>query len=494
MSDTTMSDATNDGSTAQDSVEIGQARRLDRAAEGLPPAPIRAVHLGVGNFFRAHQAWYTQRANEAGSGRDSDGTDRWGIAAFTGRSAAIADELAPSQGLYTLATKGPDGASYETIDVLSAVHPADDSAAWCRYLASPQVAVVTSTVTEAGYRRAADGSLDLDDAGVSADLAALRANLDDPAAATLTTAPGRFVAGLLARRVAGIEEGLTFVPCDNVPENGPMVRRVVLDLAEQVDPELPSWIGDHVAFVTTMVDRITPRTTDADREALRQERGIEDPALVVTEPFVEWVLAGEFPGGRPAWDEAGARIVEDVAPFETRKLWLLNGSHSLMAYAATILGHETVADAIADERVRGWVEQWWDVAASQLTLPAQEIDAYRAALIERYENPNIRHRLAQIAADGSQKIPIRILPALRDARAAGGDVSGATRAVAAWILHLRGLGAPVNDAQESRVRPLVEGSLEDAVGAVLRDLGVEDAEVERLVLAQAQKLESLAAR
>lgn len=473
------------------------ARRLDRTDDAAPAAPIRTVHLGVGNFFRAHQAWYTQRANDAAAASDgsdgSDPSDVWGIAAFTGRSAAIADELAPSQGLYTLATKGVDGASYETIGVLSTVHPAGDLAAWCRYLSSPQVAIVTSTVTEAGYRRAADGSLDVADPDVQADIASLRENVADPAAASIATAPGRFVAGLLARRAAGVEEGLAFVPCDNVPENGPMVRRVVLDLAEQVDPDLSTWIADHVAFVTTMVDRITPRTTDEDRDALRAETGIEDPALVVTEPFVEWVLAGEFPGGRPAWDAAGARIVDDVVPFETRKLWLLNGSHSLMAYAATIVGHETVADAIADERVRGWVEQWWDVAAAQLTLPAQEIDAYRAALIERYENPNIRHLLAQIAADGSQKIPIRIVPALLAQRADGGDVSGATRAVAAWILHLRGLGAPVNDAQADRVRPLVEGSLEDAVGAVLADLGIEDDEVAALVLAQAQELESLAA-
>lgn len=495
----------NAGSPSQDpSQDSSTGRRLDRDREGRPAAPVRAVHLGVGNFFRAHQAWYTQRA--AGVAEE-----RWGIAAFTGRSAAIAQELAPAQGLYTLATKGPDGAGYETIDVLSAVHPADDLAAWCDYLASPQVAVVTSTVTEAGYRRAADGSLDLDDADVQADLGSLRDYRDEPDRARITTAPGRFVAGLLARRAAGVETGPAFVPCDNVPENGPMVRRVVLDLAERVDPELPSWIEQHVAFVTTMVDRITPRTTDADRAALRAERGIEDPAVVVTEPFAEWVLAGDFPGGRPAWEEAGARFVDDVAPFETRKLWLLNGSHSLMAYAATIVGHETVAEAIADERVRAWVEAWWDVAASQLTVQSEEIEAYRAALVERYENPNIRHLLAQIAADGSQKIPIRIVPALRAAQDAGADIAGATRAIAAWVLHLRGLGAPVVDAQVDRGRSLAglgEVSLEEAVDRVLGELGLTGEGIERgvdtgieagagerirgLVLAQAQELEALA--
>ena len=189
-----------------------------------------------------------------------------------------------------------------------------------------------------------------------------------------------------------------------------------------------------------MVDRITPHTTDDDRAAVRERAGVDDPVPVVTEPYVEWVLSGEFPQGRPHWEDVGARFVDDVVPWEHRKLWLLNGSHSLMAYAGTMRGHETVEQAISDPVVRGWVEQWWDDAARHLPLPAEEIAAYRAALLERYANPRIRHLLRQIAADGSQKVPIRILPTVRADLAEGRVPTGAARVLAAWVCHLRGRG------------------------------------------------------
>jgi fructuronate reductase len=425
-----------------------------------PAAPIRIVHLGLGNFFRAHAAWYTEHAPDH---------DEWGIAAFTGRSTS-----APPEAVYTLLVRGPDGSRPEVISSLSAVHTADDLAALRGYFASPALAVVTLTVTEAGYRRSASGDLDAEAPDVAADIAALRA---DPAGGSVTTTPGRLVAGLLARRAAGAG-GLAIVPNDNVPDNGAMVARVVGRLAALVDPALPGWIAAEVSFVTTMVDRITPRTTDEDRAEVRRLLGVDDPAVVPTEPFTEWVLAGDFPRGRPAWD---ARFVDDVRPFEQRKLWLLNGSHSLMAYAGSIRGHETVADAIADPVVRGWVEDWWDAAAPHLRLPAGEIDAYRRALLDRYANPAIRHRLAQIAADGSQKIPIRAVPVLRY-----GANPGATRLVAAWIAHLRGHGVPVTDVRADEVTALAR----DGVGAVLAWLGLPDPEVAVLVTEQVAALES----
>ncbi len=474
-----MSASSNAPTAAGGGVPGPEGRRLSRAAgDGHPVAPVRIVHLGVGNFFRAHQAWYTERANQAHP------EDRWGIAAFTGRSPQIAVDLASQDGLYTLVVQAADGDHPEVISSLSAVHPADDLAAWRGYLADPATAIVTSTVTEAGYRRNELGSLDTNDPEVAADIAALRA---DPAGAQVNTAPGKFVAGLLARRAAG-SGALTFVPCDNVPDNGDMVERVIRDLGEAVDPSLRSWIEERVTFVTTMVDRITPRPTAENLAALREQTGVDDPSAVVTEPFVEWVLAGAFNAGRPGWDVAGARFVDDIGPFEMRKLWLLNGSHSLMAYGATILGHETVYDAINDPVVRGWVEDWWDVAARHLPLPADEVQAYRDALIERYNNPRIRHLLAQIAADGSQKIPIRIVPALRADRAAGSMPTGATRAIAAWTCHLRGLGAPLTDAHADEVTALGHGTLNEAVERVLAYVGIDDAEVARVVLAQAGEL------
>ena len=472
-------------------------RRLRRSYDGPPAPPVRMVHLGVGNFFRAHQAWYTQAANEAAPGGDA-GESAWGYAAFTGRSPAIAEDLSAQDGLYTLLVKHAEHTEALTVGSLAAVHPGDDVAALRRYAADPALAVVTSTITEAGYRRSAEGDLDLADPQVAADIELLRA---DPLAAGLDgrpgplTAPGRLVAALLTRRDAlgdGPGAALALCPCDNVPDNGAMLARVVGQMAGRVDPKLPAYVERTCSFVTTMVDRITPRTTDADRAELAARDGVEDPAAVVTAPFTEWVLAGDFPAGRPAWEAGGARFVADVRPYEQRKLWLLNGSHSLMAYAAPLLGHETVAEAIADDRVRAWVEQWWDLACAHLSLPEDELADYRRALLARYANPNIRHLLAQIAADGSQKVPIRHVPALRAQLAAGGPPDAATRAVAAWILHLRGLGAPVADAQAQSVIPLVSGSLSEAVGRVLTYLGLDDAGLAEVVLAQARELEGMA--
>jgi fructuronate reductase len=436
---------------------------------------VRAVHLGVGNFFRAHQAWYTEHAPDA---------DGWGIAAFTGRSPALAERLAAQDGLYTLLVRGAGDSAAEVVSSISAVHAADDLAALRGHLASPAVAVVTSTVTEAGYRRDGSGGLDTGAADVAADIEALRG---DPVDARVRTVPGRLVAGLLARRATDAGP-IAVVPCDNVPDNGAMVRRVVTDLAALVDPALVGWIDEHVGFVTTMVDRITPRTTDADVT----ETG--DPLTVVTEPFAEWVLSGDFPAGRPAWDAAGARVVDDVRPFETRKLWLLNGAHSVMAYAGSLLGHTTVADAFADPEVAGWVEQWWDAATRHLTLPATEIADYRKALAERFANPSIRHLLAQIAADGSQKVPIRAVPVLLAERGAGALPEGVTRLIAAWIVHLRGHGAPVDDVAADEVTALARGPVREAVAAVLDRLGVDDIDVAALVGLQVGELEDRAGR
>jgi fructuronate reductase len=454
------------------------ARHLSRSAgDGRPAAPVRLVHVGLGNFSRAHLAWYTEHAPDA---------DEWGIAAFTGRSTALADAMAPQDGLYTLVTRAPDGDRYEVVSSISRVHAASDHAAWLGYLSSPELAVVTLTVTEAGYLRGADGGIDADDVRVREDVAALRR---DPTA-PVGTAPGRLVAGFLARRAAGAGP-IAVVALDNLPDNGAVVARVATGLAALVDPTLSGWIAQHICWVTTMVDRITPAATADDRAGVLTATGVTDPAAVVTEPFAEWVLSGSFPAGRPAWERAGARFVEHIDPSEERKLWLLNGAHSLLAYGASIRGHETVADAVADPVCRGWVEQWWDEASRHLRVPADEVSAYRAALLERFENQRMRDLLARIAADGSQKLPVRIVPVLRRERATGRPGTGAARAVAAWVLHLRGAGAPVKDPRTDELSTLVRGTLDDAVQRVLSFLGVvADLELREHVVALATELEA----
>ena len=458
------------------------AARLSRAAgHGRPAAPVRIVHLGVGNFFRAHQAWYTEHATDAAE---------WGIAGFTGRSPAMADALGPQDGLYTLITRGPDGDSFEVISSLVAVHAAAEHDAFLAYLRSPAVAILTLTVTEAGYLRGADGRLDTALPAVVDDIAALRADPSGP----VTTTPGRLVAGLLARRTAGAGP-IAVVSCDNLSHNGDAVATVVADLADEVDPSLGEWIAANVSFGTTMVDRITPATTDQHRHDVTAATGVVDAAPVPTEPFSEWVIQGDFPAGRPAWEAAGAQLVADVGPFERRKLYLLNGAHSLLAWAGSMLGHETVADAIADPRCRAWVEQWWDEACGHIPLPAADLAAYREALLGRFSNPNIRHALAQIAADGSLKVGVRIVPTLRAELAQGRVAEGAARVVAAWVQHLRGLGAPVKDARAAEVQQLAVGTLEETVAGVLHFLDPDLAGDERLraaVVSQATQLADLA--
>lgn len=461
---------------------------LTRADFGRPAAPVRMVHLGLGNFTRAHQAWYTEHASDAAE---------WGIAAFTGRRPTMSELLSPQDGLYTLITQGADGDRFEVISSVVHVHPASDFRALMGYFASPDLAVVTSTVTEAGYYRLPDGSLDVADDAVAADLAALKdlvdggpVSVEDVSALEISTPPARILAGLLARRAAG-SGAMTVLPCDNLPDNGSAFGKVVRDAADAVDPTLLEWMDANVAWATCMVDRITPATTDAEIRLVSETQGYLDNSPVPTEPFSEWVISGEFPAGRPDWESAGAQIVDDVEPYEQRKLWLLNGSHSLMAYAGPILGCETVAEGIAHPVLREWVLQWWHEAGPGLQVPWED---YAKALQDRYENPNIRHLLAQIAADGSLKLPVRIAPTLRAWRGRGDMPVAAVKAVAAWLLHLRGLGAPVKDAQANVVLELGTGELPEAaakvVGFVAPDLA-DDRELIDAVLAAAEDLEAL---
>ena len=424
---------------------------MSRLRRTAPAPPVRVVHLGLGSFFRAHQAWYTHHSPDAAE---------WGIAAFAGRSAALAEALAGQDGLYTLVTRAADGDRFEVVGSVSAAHAATDHEAWLGYLASPDLAVVTLTVTEAGYRPGPGSAVE------------------------------RLVAGLVARRDADAGP-LTLLPCDNLAHNGAVLARAVTGLAERADPRMLPWLTSSVSFATTMVDRITPRTTDDDVRVVAAATGVDDAVPVVTEPFSEWVVSGAFPAGRPSWQAAGVLLTDDLAPFEQRKLWLLNGAHSLLAYAAPLRGAVTVADAVADPVVRRWLGAWWDEASVHLPQPAVELTAYRAALLDRFANPRMQHRLAQIAADGSQKLPVRILPALRAERAAGRLPEGATLALAAWVCHLRGAGGPVDDVRAEQYLPLARGPLTEATRRVLAALDPEagaDPELVTAVAAVAKEL------
>jgi fructuronate reductase len=395
------------------------------------------AHLGLGAFHRSHQAWWTGAVGRS---------DPWGIAAFTGRSATIASVLTAQGGLYTLLVRGAETDQGEVVPSISRAIDGANTAALTACLADPAVRVFTLTVTEAGYCRNGDGGLDRDDPAVAADLAALTADDDRP----LRTAPGRVLAGLRARRRADAGP-IALVPCDNLSGNGDALRRVVEELAEQVDPGLAAWIGASVSFVSTAVDRITPRSTAEDLDTAARLTGRTDRAAVVTEPFREWVLAGTFPGGRPPWEEAGAQFVADVTPYEHRKLWLLNGAHSILAYGGLLRGHCTVADAVADDTCRGWVQEWWSEASRHLPQSAETLASYQAQLTDRFANPRIRHLLAQIASDGTQKLRMRAVPILRRERAAGRRGAAALRMLACWIAYLRTEPADLVDPLADRL-------------------------------------------
>lgn len=396
--------------------------RLSRSAlaeqgVALQPPPVRIVHLGLGAFHRAHQAWYTANADDAAE---------WGIAAFTGRSPAAAEELQPQDGLYTLIVRDGDGDRAELVPSIVEAVSGDDVGRLTALLSAPATAIVTITITEPGYRLRADGSPDVDDALVAADIEALR----DGGAPSTTL--GRLVAGLDARRAAGAGP-LAIVPCDNMPDNGPLVASGTAALAELAGlTETAAWIREEIAFVSTSVDRITPRSTPEDADTAERLTGFADASPVVTEPFRDWVLQGSFPGGRPAWETAGARLVDDIEPFERRKLWLLNGAHSLLAYEGLARGHATVAAAVADPELRDAVTGFWDEAVRHLP-DGLDLEAYRAALLDRFDNARIEHRLAQIGMEGVAKLRVRIAPVLLAERAAGRSGEASLRPLVAWL-------------------------------------------------------------
>jgi len=391
----------------------------------VPRPPARIVHLGLGAFHRAHQAWYTAHAGNA---------HEWGIVAFTGRSPAIADVLSGQDGLYTVIERSPTADRHEVVTSLVEAQDGANMSRLAVLFASPDVALVTITVTEAGYRLQADGSPDTSDAALVQDLATLRMNASSSAQfgnLSLTTMLGRLLAGLEARRRAS-GPPIAVVPCDNLPANGSLMSRGTLKAAELVSPGLAEWISQNVSFVSTSVDRITPRTTAADAQRLNAQQEWVDAAPVVTEPFRDWVLSGSFPAGRPAWEDAGARFVDDIEPWERRKLWLLNGAHTLLSFGGLLRGHETIAQAIGDPALSAMVEEFWDEASA--LLPAGlSVDSYRAALRERFLNSRIEHRLAQIAEDGTRKLSLRIVPVAEAQLKAGRLPGGAAFAIACWI-------------------------------------------------------------
>jgi fructuronate reductase len=422
---------------------------------------IGIVHFGVGAFHRSHQAVFTEDAAAA------TGDTRWGILGVTGRTENVVHQLRPQDGLYGVLQKGVGETSLRIIGSLRDVAwPGRDSVRVIEAMASPTTHIASLTITEKGYLRAPDGGIDLALPAVAHDLALIGSELRGEAAAESShTAIGLLVRGLARRyRLGGAP--FTVLSCDNVVHNGVMVKQVVLSLARATGDSTSGWLEwleQSVAYPSTMVDRITPAATPADHAEAFALLGLTDEALVVAEPFSQWVVEDRFAGPRPAWEKAGVILTGDVDPFERAKLRILNGTHSLLAYVGVLGGFETIAGAVNDPALRNTVRRILDddILPTLETPTGFDLTQYRDEVLDRFANPALAHTTRQVAMDGSQKLPNRILGTAVDRLAAGELPTGLAFVVAAWILFIASTLEPGGPALDD---PLAD-RLQAAVGS-----------------------------
>ena len=410
------------------------------------------VHLGIGAFHRAHMAVYVDDILE----KDPS----WGIVGASLRRPDTRDALAPQDFLYTVAVRDASGTSCRVIgSILDVLDANAQKRQLLEVMADSAIRIVSLTVTEKGYcHDPATGDLDPNHPDIVHDLA----HPADP-----VSAPGIIVQAIEMRRKSGVAP-FTVMSCDNLPANGATTARIVTRFAALRDPGLGRYVAENVAFPGTMVDRIVPATTDADRQLVREIIGLDDAWPIMTEPFTQWVIEDHFPGGRPAFETTGAQLVADVEPFELMKLRMLNGSHSTMAYLGYLGGHQYVSEAIADPGIRKLIHGLMtEEVMPTLPMPRPDLERYRDQLLERFANPALRHRTWQIAMDGSQKLPQRLLGTIRDRLGKGQGIGRLSLGVAAWMRYVTGIdetGAPieVKDPLAARLRAIADAAGRDA--------------------------------
>ncbi|UOM33006.1 mannitol dehydrogenase family protein [Acuticoccus sp. I52.16.1] len=408
--------------TATDDLPSAVARpAYRREAHG-----VGIVHLGLGAFHKAHQAVATDDALAAAGGD-------WRIAGVSLRSTAPSEELTPQGGLYTLIERDADGTRARVVGAIAeALALTTDRQRVLDVLCAPQTRIVTLTVTEKGYgvdREA--GGVDLSHPAIAADLAGPDAPVG--VAGLLVWALGR-------RRAAGVAP-FTVLTCDNLPENGRVVRGLLVDFARRTAPDLADYIAAEVAFPATMVDRITPARGPETLALAETLTGHEDAAAVETEAFTQWVIEDRFPSGRPAWEASGAIFVDDVRPYEDMKLRMLNGAHSMLAYAGFVAGHAHVRDVMQDAPLVALIRRHLTAAAATLEpVPGVDLERYADDLLARFANPHLAHQTYQIAMDGSQKMPQRIFAPALEAMRRNQSLAPFAFAAAAWLRYTRGRG------------------------------------------------------
>ncbi|MBO6673939.1 MAG: mannitol dehydrogenase family protein [Rhizobiales bacterium] len=382
------------------------------------------VHLGIGAFHRAHMASYVDAC--------LPDDPRWGICGVSLRSSATKNALGPQDGLYTLGVQSSQGLTPRIIGAVKDLIVAPESPeSVAERLSDPAIRIVSLTVTEKGYcHDPATGRLNADHPDIAHDLTT--ANFP-------RTAVGWLAHGLLARKAASIAP-FTILSCDNLPSNGQTVRQVLADFLEHKAPDAVDWFASEVTCPSTMVDRIVPATTDEDRVAVDRALGVQDAWPVITEPFTQFVVEDHFTLGRPNWEAHGVTMAEDVEPFERMKLRMLNGSHSTLAYLGYLAGDETVADTMADPSFKRLIgDLMTEEIKPTLSMPPEvDLIAYRDALLERFSNAALKHRTWQIAMDGSQKLPQRLLGTIRDRLDSGQSFDRLALGVAAWMRYALG--------------------------------------------------------
>ena len=404
------------------------------------------VHLGVGVFHRSHQAMYLDRLMERGEALD------WGICGVgvLPGDRRVAEVMREQDCLYTLAVARPDGTLDARVvgSVVEYLLAPDDPAAVVERMADPAVRIVSLTVTEGGYNvDDVTGAFDATDPAVQADLV--------PGAAPRTVF-GLVTEALVRRRERGVAP-FTVMSCDNVPRNGEVARRSFAAFAALRDPALGDWVAREVAFPGSMVDRITPATTDAHRAELARRTGVEDGWPVVCEPWAQWVLEDRFGSGRPPLEAVGVQLVDDVEPYELMKLRLLNGSHQAMGYLGVLAGHAFVHEVCQDPLFRRFLHRYLDREATPTLAPVPgiDLDAYKAELLDRFANPHVRDTLARLCAESSDRIPKFLLPVLRAELASGGEIRCAVAVLAGWARYAEGVGedgAPIQVVDPLRDR------------------------------------------
>ncbi len=415
------------------------------------------VHFGVGGFHRAHQAMYHDRLMNQGKALD------WGLCGVgvMPPDLRMKETLRAQDGLYTLVVKHPDG-TYEPRVIGAIVEylfAPDDPDAVIEKMSAESTRIVSLTITEGGYNlHNVTGQFDAGNPDVVHDVA----HPDAP-----RTAFGLIVEALRRRRERGLRP-FTIMSCDNLAGNGHLTRRVFAAFARLRDPELGDWVEREVEFPNSMVDRITPVTTDADREQVRERFGIGDRWPVVCEPYTQWVLEDAFTLGRPPYEDAGVQVVADVEPYELMKLRLLNGSHQALCYFAYLAGYRLVHEAAQDPLFRSLLRGYMDEEATPTLAPVPGVDlnAYKSTLIERFSNPEVRDTIARLCADSSDRIPKWLLPVIRRQLETGGEIRRSVGVVASWARYAEGVdedGRPIEvvDRLVDKLGPIAQRQRQD---------------------------------